>query len=261
MDLKLSGKTGLVLAGSKGLGRAVAEAWAAEGVAVAVLARSRQSLDEVEAAVAAAGGKAIGLVADLADPDSLDAAVAEAQARLGPIDLLLLNTGGPPAGKAAGIATEVWEAQYHQHVTPLMRVTDTLLPAMRARGFGRILYVASPGVVSPLPYVALAQSMRSAMAAWLKTLAGEVGGDGVTINTLIPGMFETERVWSLTRARAEMDGRTVEQHMTESVREIPAARMGQPSEFAAVATFLASPLAAYVTGSLVRVDGGWIKAL
>lgn len=261
MDLGLRGKTGLVIAGSKGLGRAVAEAWAAEGAEVAVLARSAEALAALEAAAAAQGGKVIGIVADLNDAPGMDAAVAEAKARLGSVDLLLLNTGGPPVGKAAGIATEVWEAQYRAHVTPLMRVTDLLLPDMRSRGFGRILYVASPGVVAPLPYVALAQSMRSAMATWLKTLAGEVGPDGVTVNTIIPGMFETERVWNLSKARAEMDGITVDQHMKETVREIPVGRMGTPAEFAAVAAFLASPLAAYVTGSLVRVDGGWIRAL
>jgi 3-oxoacyl-[acyl-carrier protein] reductase len=261
MDLQLSGKTGLVVAGSKGLGRAVAEAWAAEGVAVAILARSRTSLDEVEAAIRAAGGKAVGIVADLNDPVGLDAAVAGAQVALGPIDLVLLNTGGPPVGKAAGIASAEWETQYRRHVTPLMRIADLLLPDMRARGFGRILYIGSPGVIAPLAYVALAQSMRAAMAVWLKTLAGEVGPDGVTVNTLISGMFETERVWSLTKARAQMDGISVEDHMKESVREIPVGRMGQPAEMGAVAAFLASPLAAYITGSLIRVDGGWIKTL
>jgi 3-oxoacyl-[acyl-carrier protein] reductase len=261
MDLQLSGKTGLVVAGSKGLGRAVAQAWAAEGVSVAILSRSRQALDEAQAAIAATGGKAVGLVADLNDRQSVDMAVAEARSRLGPIDLLLLNTGGPPAGKAAGIAPEIWEAQYRQHVTPLIHLADLLTPDMRARGFGRILYIASPGVIAPLPYVALAQSMRAAMAAWLKTLAGEVAADGVTVNTLIPGMFETERVWALTRARAEMDGVSVDDHMRETVKEIPVGRMGLPSELGNVAAFLASPLAAYVTGSLVRVDGGWIRAL
>lgn len=261
MDLRLRGRKGLVIAGSKGLGRAVAEAWVAEGVEVAVLARSREALQQVEAAAAEAGGKVVGIVADLTDRAGMDAAIAEAKAQLGAVDLLLLNTGGPPVGKAAGVPSQEWEAQYRAHVTPLMRATDLLLPDMRARGFGRILYVASPGVISPLPYVALAQSMRSAMATWLKTLAGEVGADGVTVNTIIPGMFETERIWNLSKARAEMDGITVDEHVKESVREVPVGRMGSPSEFGAVAAFLASPLAAYITGSLVRVDGGWIRAL
>jgi 3-oxoacyl-[acyl-carrier protein] reductase len=261
MDLQLKGKRGLVLAGSKGLGRAVAEAWAAEGVAVAVLARSKESLREVETSVAAGGGKALGIVADLGEPAGLEAAVLEAKTQLGPIDLLLLNTGGPPVGHALGIKPEVWEAQYRQHVTPLIRVTELLLPDMRARRFGRILYVASPGVISPIPYVALAQSMRAAMASWLKTLAGEVGPDGVTVNSLIAGMFGTQRMVNLAKARAEMDKITVDDHMKNTVKEVPVGRMGLPSEFAAVAAFIASPLAAYVTGSLIRVDGGWIKAL
>lgn len=263
MDLQLRGKTGLVVAGSQGLGRAIAAQWAAEGVEVAVLARSRASLDELENSVRGAGGagRITGIEADLASAESVDKAIGAAREILGPIDLLLLNTGGPPVSHALGVSPEVWEETYRTLVLGLIRITEKLLPDMRARGFGRILYIGSPGIISPLPYVAMAGSMRSAMATWLKVLAGEVGPDGVTVNTLIPGMIETDRLANLSRARAEMDGITVEEHLAESVRDVPLKRTGRPEEFAAVATFLASPVAAYVTGILMRVDGGWIKAL
>jgi len=261
MDLELRGKAGLVIAGSKGLGRAIAEAWAAEGVEVAVLARSREALDLVEAFSAEGGGRIRGYVADLTDPASVEAAMDRAVKDIGPIDLLLLNTGGPPASHAVGVDVALWESTYRELVLQLIQIAERCVPDMRARGFGRVLYIGSPGIVSPLPYVAMAQTMRAAMAVWLKALAAQVGEDGVTINTIIPGMIETERMWSLSKARADLDGLTMDDHVRQTVSDVPLRRLGRPEEFAAVAAFLASPKAAYVTGSLIRVDGGWIKAL
>lgn len=261
MDLGLKGRTGLVLAGSQGLGRAIAEAWAAEGVAVAVLARSRTALDEVVSGIRDRGGSALGLTADLDDWPNLEAAVNQAREELGSVDMVLLNTGGPPTTSAAGVAPEAWEQHFRTLVSPLVKVTDMLLPRMRQAGFGRILYVAAPGVIAPMAYTTVSQAMRTAVASWLKTLASEVAPDGVTVNTLIPGMIETDRIQDLLRKRSAMDGVPVEQHMQDMLGDVPMGRMGTPREFAAVAAFLASPLAAYVTGSIIKIDGGWIKAL
>jgi 3-oxoacyl-[acyl-carrier protein] reductase len=261
MDLELAGKTGLVLAGSQGLGRAIAEAWAAEGVSVAIVARSREALDAVNLSIHERGGAALCLVADLDDPSSLEAAVNEAKAELGGIDLVLLNTGGPALTGPTGASVDVWEGQFHSLVAPLVRVVEMLVPDMRAKGWGRILYIAAPGVIAPMAYTTVSQSMRVAVASWLKTLAAEVAPDGVTVNTIIPGIIKTDRMFSLLEKRAQMDGAPMEQHLANMVADVPMGRMGTPREFAAVAAFLASPLAAYVTGSILKVDGGWIRAL
>jgi 3-oxoacyl-[acyl-carrier protein] reductase len=261
MDLELKGKTGLVLAGSRGLGRAIAEAWAAEGVSVAIIARSPEALGATIAGIRERGGQAIGLTADLDDPSGVQAAVEEAKAKLGPIDLLLLNTGGPPPTGPTGATAESWQAHFDTLLAPLVRVTEMLLPDMRARGFGRLLYVAAPGVLTPMTFTTLSQAMRGAVASWLKTLAAEVARDGVTVNTIIPGMIETDRVYSLARKRAEIEGASMEAILATMLADVPMGRMGTPREFAAVAAFLSSPLGSYVTGSILKVDGGWIRAL
>jgi 3-oxoacyl-[acyl-carrier protein] reductase len=261
MDLELKGKTGLVLAGSQGLGRAIAETWAAEGVAVAIVARSREALDAVVAGIRERGGSAFGLVADLGDWSALEAAAAEARAKLGPIDMLLLNTGGPSPTGPTGVSPAVWEEHFQTMLMPLVRVTEMLLPDMRARGFGRLLYIAAPGILTPMTFTTVSQSMRVAVASWLKTVAAEVAAEGVTVNTIIPGIIETDRVFSLAKKRSEIDGVPPEQHLSNMLADVPMGRMGTPREFAAVATFLASPLGGYVTGSILKVDGGLIRAL
>jgi 3-oxoacyl-[acyl-carrier protein] reductase len=261
MDLELKGRTALVMAGSQGLGRGIAEAWAAEGVAVAVLARSKRALDETVAAIGARGGKGIALVCDLARWPTVADAVAEAQVALGPIDILLLNNGGPALTKPTGVPVEVWEEQFQMMVTPMVRLVELLLPDMRARRFGRIMHVSAPGIITPTASTSVSQAMRLAVAGWLKGLAAEVARDGVTVNTLVPGMIETKRLHEVVKRRADADGITVEEQLKRQVADIPAGRMGTPREFGAVAAFLASPLAAYMTGSIVKIDGGWIHAL
>jgi 3-oxoacyl-[acyl-carrier protein] reductase len=261
MELGLQGKTALVLGGSKGLGRAIAQALGAEGVAVAMLARGQQALDEAVGAIGARGGNAIGLAADLTQWDTVERAARVAREQLGPIDILVNNCGGPPPARVIGIAPELWLEQFHAMVLVFIRLTDLLLPDMRRRKWGRIINVASESVIQPIPNLAISNTLRGAVAGWAKTLAGEVAADGITVNTLLPGAFETDRVLQFQRIASEREGVSSEEFMRRAVRNIPVGRLGQPAEFGAAAAFLASPLAGYITGSMIRLDGGSIRSV
>ncbi|HXZ87911.1 MAG TPA: SDR family oxidoreductase [Candidatus Binataceae bacterium] len=257
MDLKLAGKTALVLGGSKGLGRGVADALAGEGVAVAVVSRGKEAVDKAAAEVNASGGRAIGLVGDTSDWASIERVAKSARQQLGPIDILLNNTGGPPPSRVIGTSPELWEAQFRSMVLVFFKLTEMLLPEMRERKWGRIINVASESVVQPIPQIAISNTLRGAVIGWAKTLAGEVARDGVTVNTLLPGAFATDRVMSVQRAQ----GVTPEQAAERIARNIPVGRMGTPAEFGAMAAFIASPLAGYITGSMIRLDGGSIRSI
>jgi 3-oxoacyl-[acyl-carrier protein] reductase len=261
MDLGLKGKTALVLGGSKGLGRGVAEALAGEGVAVAILARGKEAIDQTVAAITARAERAIGLSADLADWSTVETAANRAREELGPIDILLNNSGGPPPSRVIGVAPELWEAQFRAMVLVFFRLTELMLPDMRKRGWGRILNVASESVIQPIPQIAISNTLRAAVVGWAKTLAGEVARDGITVNTLLPGAFETDRVMQVQRASSAAQGLSLEEVVQRVARGIPVGRMGQPAEFGATAAFLASPLAGYITGSTIRLDGGSIRSI
>jgi 3-oxoacyl-[acyl-carrier protein] reductase len=261
MNLQLKGKTALILGGSKGLGRGVADALAAEGVAVALIARGQEALDLAVAEINSRGGKAIGFAADLANWPSVEAAAIAARKQLGSIDILLNNSGGPPPSGVVGVSAKVWEEQYHAMVLPLFRITDLLIGDMRARKWGRIINVASMTVVEPIATIGVSNTLRAAIVGWAKTLATETARDGVTVNTLLPGAIATDRTVQLSRAAAERQKISVEEAVQRSAHSIPVGRLGTPAEFGAVAAFLASPLAAYVTGSLIRVDGGAIRSV
>ncbi|MGH7932765.1 MAG: SDR family NAD(P)-dependent oxidoreductase, partial [Candidatus Binataceae bacterium] len=251
MDLLLKGKTALVLGGSKGIGRGVADALAAEGTAVALLARGQEALDKAVAEISARGnGRAIGVAADLADWSAVERAVAATRQQLGPIDILLNNSGGPPPSPVSGLSAELWETQFRSMVLVIIRLTDLVLPDMRARHWGRIINVASTAVVEPIAVIGMSNTLRGSIAGWAKTLAGEVARDGITVNTLLPGAIETDRVRQVQHAQAAKEGVTAEDLGRRAGRGIPVGRLGTPAEFGAVAAFIASPLASYVTGSL-----------
>jgi 3-oxoacyl-[acyl-carrier protein] reductase len=261
MDLQLKGKTALVLGGSKGLGRGVADALAAEGVAVAIVARGQDALDRAVSEITSRGAKAIGFVADLADWVSLEDAANSARKQLGAIDILLNNSGGPPPSGVVGVSAKVWEEQFNAMVLSLFRVTELLLADMRSRKWGRIINVASTSVVEPIMTIGVSNTLRSAVVGWAKTLATEVARDGVTVNTLLPGAITTDRTVQLSRAAAERLKISVEEATQRNASAIPVGRYGTTAEFGAVAAFIASPLAAYVTGSLIRVDGGALRSV
>lgn len=263
MDLKLDRKRALVCGGSSGLGRAVATALVAEGAHVALLSRNLETLKEVADQLNAAGpGRAVIVAADLADHDSLLKAADQAEALLGGhIEILLNNTGGPPPSGVSNLDPAVWRNHFESMVLSVFRLTDRILPKMRAAGWGRILNVASVTVVEPSAALGVSNTLRASVAAWAKTLSNEVAPDGVTVNTLLPGRIDTPRIDRLDRAAAERTGVTPQEARAESVKSIPVGRIGSTEEFGAVAAFLASPLAAYVTGSLIRLDGGAVKAI
>jgi len=263
MDMKLDHKRALICGGSSGLGRAVATALVAEGAHVALLSRDAQKLQAVADALNAAGpGKAVVVTADLADHAALLKAADLAEELLGGhIEILLNNTGGPPPSGVSGLEPAVWRDHFESMVLSIFRLTDRVLPRMRAAGWGRILNVASITVVEPSAALGVSNTLRASVAAWAKTLANEVGPDGVTVNTLLPGRIDTPRIERLDQAAAERTGVTPQEARAASVKSIPVGRIGTTEEFGATAAFLVSPLAAYVTGSLIRLDGGAIKAI
>jgi 3-oxoacyl-[acyl-carrier protein] reductase len=262
MDLKLKGKKALVFGGSKGIGRGIADALAAEGVDVALVARSKETLDKSAGEInARGGGRAFGLPADLADWPSVESAVRSARQQFGAIDILVNNSGGPPPSGALGVKPEVWEAQFRAMVLALFRITDLLVPEMRERKWGRILNVASFSVIEPIPHLGISNSLRGAVAGWAKTLASEVARDGITVNMLLPGTIATDRMIQLNRAAAERGGISTEEAVKRAGAAVPVGRLGTVEEFGAVAAFLASPLASYVTGSMIRIDGGLVRSV
>ena len=262
MDLGLTGKRALVLASSRGLGLGIAEALAAEGCDVLLCGRSAERLDAAVAAIEArGGGRAHRVVADLADPASLDALAGAVDERLGGVDVLVNNTGGPPPGRMVDADIDVLRAQLDIMAVRVIELTRRLLPGMRERGWGRVITVASSGVVQPIPNLGLSNAIRSMLVGWSKSLSNDVAGDGVTVNLIVPGRIHTERVDELDAAAAARTGEDVDAVRAASRASIPAGRYGTVEEFAAVACLLASRQASYVTGSVVRCDGGAIRSV
>jgi len=244
MDLGIAGRVALVTGGSRGIGFAVAQGLAAEGVRVAVAARRRE---DVEAAAQRLGGH--GVVFDSNDLDAIPALLEEVRRALGPIDVYIANTGGPPAGEdPLGFPREAWEAAHRTLVLSPMTILSHLLPDMRRRGWGRVVSVASSAVREPIATLQLSNAHRPGLIAGLKVLARQSAADGVTINSVLPGRIATERIFSTSGGREAAEA---------AAREaVPAGRLGAPEEMAAAVVFLCSQPAAYVTGTTLLVDGG-----
>jgi 3-oxoacyl-[acyl-carrier protein] reductase len=257
VNLGLAGRTALVLASTSGLGRAVAEALAGEGAAVAVCGRRSELAVEVAAALPGARG----FFVDLAQADSVDRLVSDVVSALGPIDILVLNSGGPPASSAADTSPDDLRSSNELLLYPMQQLIRLVLPSMQAAGWGRILAIGSSGVREPIPDLALSNSSRAALRGLLKTLASEVAGDGVTVNMILPGRIATDRLQFLNERRAEREGRSVEEVDKALKATIPVGRYGRPEEFGVVAAFLCSDAASYVTGVQLSVDGGLARSL
>jgi 3-oxoacyl-[acyl-carrier protein] reductase len=261
MDLGLNNKHALVLGASQGLGLAVAKALLAEGATVTLSGRSIERLEAARQSISEdLRGNCHLAVADLSDPDAARKISEAAQAN-GAVDILINNTGGPPPGLPSAVDIDVVSSQFDAMVRPVLSLTLDLVASMRARQWGRIITIASSGVVQPIPHLPISNALRSTLVGFMKTLAGEVAKDGVTVNMLLPGRIATARTKSLDAAQAARSGRPVEEISAESASTIPAGRYGTVEEFGAVAAFLAGMPASYVTGSMLRVDGGTIRSI
>jgi 3-oxoacyl-[acyl-carrier protein] reductase len=263
MELGLQGRSALVFGGSKGLGRGSAEALAREGVSVALIARDQANVEHAAREIANQYGvAAFGYSADVANADAVDSAITAAEQALGgSIDILVNNTGGPPPTGVIGVEPSVWSTHFQSMVLSVIRSTDRILPGMRSRGWGRIITIASTVIVEPKLTLGISSTLRSALAGWSKTLAGQVAGDGITVNLVLPGLIFTDRTRFLDGAAAGKRGVTLEEIAAENTAGIPVGRYGTTAEFGAVVAFLASQPAAYVTGTMMRVDGGLLRSV
>jgi 3-oxoacyl-[acyl-carrier protein] reductase len=250
MDLGLKGRKALVLGASRGLGRAIASALAEEGATVYAAARNAEKAQLADGIIP--------VTLDLSDRNSVDALTKRLISE-GGVDILVNNSGGPKPGPAAGQDTSAWASAFEQMALSIFAITDALLPAMIERRWGRIITIGSSGVVQPIPNLALSNGVRGAISGWSKTLAAEVARHGVTVNMILPGRIETDRLLELDAAKAAKTGMSADAVRKASHDDIPAGRYGLPEEFAAVATFLASQQASYVTGAQIRVDGGLVR--
>lgn len=258
MDLGIKGKVALVTASSSGLGAAIATVLAEEGAAVAITGTNAEKLAATATAIRAKGGTVISLVWDLGDLTLIEPMIAKVEAELGPIDILVNNTGGPPASPASGQPQDVWLKHFNAMVLSVIAITDRVLPGMRARQWGRVITSTSMGVVVPIPNLGMSNTLRASLVGWSKTLSREVAKEGITVNVMAPGRILTDRTRALDAGAAKREGKSVEEVSAASAAQIPMGRYGDTREFADVAAFLASTRASYVTGSVIRVDGGVI---
>lgn len=262
MNLGLKNKVALVAAASRGLGRAVAEELAAEGASLLLCSRSEDAINRTANEIAqATGGKVIAVAADVSNPDDVSRLVKFGTERLERIDILVTNAGGPPAGQFESLTPAQWEAAARLTLFSATELARHVLPGMKERHWGRILNITSIAVKQPVDNLILSNSLRAAVTGFARTLANEVAQFGITVNNIMPGYTRTERVEELARMMAEKQGTTPDEFVGRWEREIPLGRLGEPREFAALAAFLVSERASYITGTSIPVDGGWIKAL
>lgn len=258
MDLGIADRTAIVTGAGGGLGGAIVKALAGEGAKVAACDISAEALEKT---VAESDGGVSPYAFDLADLGALESVVERVRSDLGTPSILVGITGGPPPAAALETRVEDWEKYFRALVSPVIRLAGLLLPDMRTQGWGRIITSTSSGVVTPIPNLALSNGLRSSLVGWSKTLAGEVAEDGVTVNVVVPGRIETQRVRALDEAKAKREGLPVEEVTAASTATIPARRYGRPDEYADVVVFLASERASYVNGAMIRVDGGLIPSI
>jgi 3-oxoacyl-[acyl-carrier protein] reductase len=262
MDLGLRGKVALVAAASKGLGRATAEELAAEGASVVICARVNDTLEIARDEIARkTGSEILAIAGDVSIEQDIDRIVEGAMEKFGRVDILVTNAGGPPSARFESLTSDMWRSAVELTLMSVISLTSRIAPGMRERKWGRVINIASIAAKQPVDGLMLSNSIRSAVIGFARTLANEVAADGVTVNNILPGYTLTERVEQLSQATAKREGITTEAALQKWDAEIPMRRLGNPREFGALAAFLASERASYITGQSIAVDGGWVKAL
>jgi len=262
VDLGLKGKTALVVAASKGMGKASAMGLAQEGARVAMCARGEADLKAAAEEVRQkTGAEVLAVPADASKLEDITRVVGEVKGKWGGVDVLVANVGGPPPGPFDQMTDEQWKAAFEQVHLSTVRFIRAVLPDMKRKKWGRILAIQSSSVKQPVEGLVLSNGIRPAIAGMFKTLAGEVAKDGVTVNLVLPGRIMTDRFMGHQKDLAERAGKTLEAWMAErSTADIPMGRIGTPEEFASMVVFLASERASYITGTVAQVDGGLIKS-
>jgi 3-oxoacyl-[acyl-carrier protein] reductase len=261
MDLGLRGKVALVCGGSRGIGYAAAAEFATEGMKVAVCGRDAGALEKANSRLAALGGEVLAVEGDLATQAGVASVISAVQQRFDHVDVLVTNTGGPPTSPALGADWAAWENATHLLLRSAVELTRAFVPGMQARKWGRVIGITSMAVKQPVPSLVLSNALRAAVTGYLRTLANEVAVDGVTVNTVLPGYTETERLDALAAATTKRTGASRESVYDQWRATTPAGRLGAPEDLAAVIAFLASDRAGFVTGQAICVDGGAVKSL
>lgn len=262
MDLGLNQRVALVTGASSGLGLAIARALAAEGCAVAMVARREDVLErEARDIVGKSKGRALPLVGDMTRPADVARVTSQAAALLGSIDILVANAGGPPSTTLATTSDEQYQAALELNLMASIRLTRAVVPAMRERRWGRVIFVSSMAAKQPVGGLLLSNTARAGLLGFAKTVANECAPDNVLVNTVLPGHFDTDRALELAKMRSARDGRPVEEILRDRALSIPLGRSGRPEEFAAAVAFLASERASFITGVALQIDGGQIAGL
>jgi len=260
MDLQLNSKTALVTGSSRGLGYATALGLAREGCRVAINGRDETKVAAAAQAIAKeTGEKVIGLPGDVSDPDVPDRLVGEAARAFGGLDILITNAGGPPAGVFDSFDEAAWQKAIDLSLMSHVRLIKAALPHLKQSKAASVLTVTSYSVKQPIPNLVLSNSIRAATVGLTKSLALELGAEGIRFNSILPAWTETERVYDLMKSRATQNKTTVEAEISKQSKDSPLGRMGRPEEFANAAVFLVSPAASYITGVMLTVDGGMYK--